>query len=323
MSSQTINIAGLKPVEDPSYRYKMPKLEYNWVGKGGGKKTVLINCAKVAKALYRNPEELCKWFGIDLGVPASTNNILYIKGHHTYPILYQSLCMYIEIFVLCPICRQPEVPCYKVKKGEIKMRCNGCGHRYVIDSDNKLCTFILKNESQKKKKSEKDNKKKDKKSKKLEKKQKKKEVVEESDESEESEEEHIFEFDESIIQKYNANAIIENIMKDFEILPMKDFFVKLKIQDLASDLSRIEPNDILKALEDFCLKSEIKEKAVPIFAYILQVFYEKDVLSDENILTWSFLKEDLPKDSAGRLVYNEETIKFIEWLSSEDSSDEE
>ena len=59
---------------------------------------------------------------------------------------------------LCPICRQPEVPCYKIKSGIIKMKCVGCGHRYVIDSCNKLCPFILKNESQKKKKSKTDDK---------------------------------------------------------------------------------------------------------------------------------------------------------------------
>ena len=100
-------------------------------------------------------------------------------------------------------------------------------------------------------------------------------------------------------------------MKDFKILPLKDFFVNLKIQDLASDLSRIEPNDILKELEDFCLKEEIKEKAIPIFSYILQVFYEKDILSDENIVAWSLLKEELPEHSLGRLVYNEETINLL------------
>ena len=261
----------------------MPTLEYTWVGKGGGKKTILSNCENVARALHRNPKELCKWFGIDLAVPTSLHDILYIKGHHTYPILYQSLCRYIETFVLCPICRQPEVPCYKIKSGIIKMKCVGCGHRYVIDSCNKLCPFILKNESQKKKKSKTDDKSKKrdkKKSKKLGKK-KKKEIPEESDESEE---EHMFDFDALILQKYDASAVIEKLMEDFETLTMKDFFVNLKRKDLVSELSRIEPDDILRALEDFCLKPTTQEKAIPIFSYTLQVFYEKDVLSDNHVL---------------------------------------
>tara|TARA_Y200000002_G_scaffold340080_1_gene310420 strand:- start:89 stop:1069 length:981 start_codon:yes stop_codon:yes gene_type:complete len=326
MNSKLINIAGLESVEDPSYRYKMPKLELKWEGKGGGRKTVFSNCEEVARALHRNPKELCKWFGIDLGVPTSSNDIFFIKGHHTYQILYPSLCKYIETFVLCPNCRQPEVPKYKVKSGLIQMKCSGCGHRCQIDSGNKLCPFILKNTAQKKKKPDKEKKKKkrEKKRDKKQEKKKKKEMVEESEESDESEKENLFDFGESIVHKslIDGRSIIERFMNDFERLPLKEFFINLRENDLPSGLLNIDPLEVLKELEDFCLQPEIQEKAVPVFSYILQLLYEKDFLSEEVLLAWSFLKEELPKDSVERIVYNDETVKFIEWLSEDSGEDE-
>ena len=67
MSGGTINIAGLTPVDDPSYRYKMPKIMGKVEGRGNGIKTVLVNVVDVAQSLNRAPDEVTKFFGCDLG----------------------------------------------------------------------------------------------------------------------------------------------------------------------------------------------------------------------------------------------------------------
>lgn len=62
-----INIAGMTPVNDPAYRYKMPKLIGKVEGRGNGIKTVLVNIEEVAESLKRDPAEVTKFFGTELG----------------------------------------------------------------------------------------------------------------------------------------------------------------------------------------------------------------------------------------------------------------
>lgn len=49
MSKNMVNIPST--VEDPSYRYKMPKIQTRIEGKGNGIKVNLVNLEDVAKAL--------------------------------------------------------------------------------------------------------------------------------------------------------------------------------------------------------------------------------------------------------------------------------
>lgn len=63
----TINIAGLTPVNDPAYRYKMPRLVGKVEGRGNGIKTVLVNVKEVGESLKREAPEITKFFGCELG----------------------------------------------------------------------------------------------------------------------------------------------------------------------------------------------------------------------------------------------------------------
>ena len=63
----SINIAGLTAVEDFSYRYKMPPLQAKIEGRGNGIKTVLVNIVDLSTALHRDPAEITKFFGTELG----------------------------------------------------------------------------------------------------------------------------------------------------------------------------------------------------------------------------------------------------------------
>jgi translation initiation factor 2 beta subunit (eIF-2beta)/eIF-5 len=80
-------------------------------GRGNGIKTVIPNVAEVASALHRDPAEVTKFFGCELGSQTTYNtdtDRAVVNGSHTTPDLQNLLFKYIEKFVLCPSCRLPE-----------------------------------------------------------------------------------------------------------------------------------------------------------------------------------------------------------------------
>jgi len=164
-----MNIAGLEPVNDPNYRYKMPKLVAKIEGRGNGIKTVVDNCSDIATALDRSAGEVIKFFGCDLGAQSkyvTDEDKAIVNGAHNTGTLQQKLSVYIEKFVLCKTCHNPETR-YKIKNEEIFQVCAACGEKNPVDMSHKLCTFIIKDyktakKELKKEKDGKDKKKKDK-----------------------------------------------------------------------------------------------------------------------------------------------------------------
>eukprot|EP01036_Dinobryon_divergens_P016684 gene16684-22625_t len=107
----TMNIAGLTPVEDPSYRYKMPRITAKVEGRGNGIKTVLTNIFEVALSLNREAPEITKYFGCEMGSQTTFSAELeraVVNGNHNAQDLQNKLSTYIEQFVLCKQCRLPE-----------------------------------------------------------------------------------------------------------------------------------------------------------------------------------------------------------------------
>ena len=141
----TMNISGMTLVEDPSYRYKMPRILAKVEGRGNGIKTVLVNVTDLALSLNREAPEITKFFGCEIGsqttFSADTNRAI-VNGAHTAQDLQTHLCRYIENFVLCENCRLPETH-YKIKAGLISQMCQACGHKSAVDMTHKLTTFIL------------------------------------------------------------------------------------------------------------------------------------------------------------------------------------
>lgn len=141
----TMNISGMTLVEDPSYRYKMPRILAKVEGRGNGIKTVLVNVIDLGTALNREAPEITKFFGCEIGsqttYSAETERAI-VNGAHTAQDLQTHLCRYIENFVLCENCRLPETH-YKIKAGAISQKCLACGHKSAVDMTHKLTTFIL------------------------------------------------------------------------------------------------------------------------------------------------------------------------------------
>jgi translation initiation factor 5 len=98
-----------------------------------------------------------KFFGCELGAQTTFDekyDRYIINGAHQADRLRELLDVFIDKFVLCSSCKNPETELMIVGRDELIWRdCKACGHRGRVDNRHKLCTFILKNppESAKKK----------------------------------------------------------------------------------------------------------------------------------------------------------------------------
>jgi len=133
-----------RDVEDEFYRYKMPVMRAKVEGRGNGIKTVVENCPEIAKALDRNPEYVCKFFGFELGALTSIQTDKYVvNGRHDAEDLARVLDTFIEKFVLCGGCRNPETN-INIKGEKIFLVCRACGKTTQCDPTNRLVSFITK-----------------------------------------------------------------------------------------------------------------------------------------------------------------------------------
>ncbi|KAG5221216.1 embryo defective, eukaryotic translation initiation factor [Salix suchowensis] len=150
-----------RDVDDKFYRYRMPLLTTKIEGKGNGIKTVVPNMSDVARALSRPPTYTTKFFGCELGAQTSfdeKNDRYIVNGAHDANRLRELLDVFIDKFVLCKACKNPETELVILKVGrseDIIRDCKACGERTGIDMRHKLTTFILKNPPVKSKKSKK------------------------------------------------------------------------------------------------------------------------------------------------------------------------
>ncbi|KAF7312452.1 Eukaryotic translation initiation factor 5 [Mycena indigotica] len=149
MAAGFVNIR--RDVDDKFYRYRMPILLTKIEGKGNGIKTVLPNMADVARALSRPPSYTTKFFGCELGAQTTCdekNEKYIINGAHNADRLRELLDGFIDKFVLCKSCKNPETELIILKVGrseDIIRDCKACGERTGVEMRHKLVTFILKN----------------------------------------------------------------------------------------------------------------------------------------------------------------------------------
>lgn len=111
------------------------------------------NVSDVALALHRNPGEVNKFFGCELGAQTTYNaetDRAVVNGAHTDATLQNLIHRYIEVFVLCPQCGLPETD-YKIKNDCIYHKCAACGNKEMVDMSHKLCTYILAQDKKAKK----------------------------------------------------------------------------------------------------------------------------------------------------------------------------
>ncbi|EPZ31598.1 hypothetical protein ROZALSC1DRAFT_27583 [Rozella allomycis CSF55] len=138
---------------DAFYRYKMPRLQAKVEGRGNGIKTVILNMAEIAKAVYRPPSYITKFFGDVLGTQSKIddkNNRYVVNGKHETIKLQDLVYDFIEKFVLCQSgsCNNPETEIIIQGSGKNKTavrKCAACGYTTPFDPVNKLTNYIIKN----------------------------------------------------------------------------------------------------------------------------------------------------------------------------------
>mmetsp|Transcript_116689 Transcript_116689/g.330664 ORF Transcript_116689/g.330664 Transcript_116689/m.330664 type:complete len:192 (-) Transcript_116689:164-739(-) len=137
-------------VDDPQYRYKMPRLVAKKEGRGNGSKTCIVNMGDVATALKRPPQYTTKWFGSELGAQVTYTNKdkegerAIVNGHHDTSVFQSLLDKFIDKYVCCENCHLPEI-FMNVKKGVIQGKCMACGWAGELDNVHRLAAFIQKN----------------------------------------------------------------------------------------------------------------------------------------------------------------------------------
>ncbi|KXS20688.1 hypothetical protein M427DRAFT_94179 [Gonapodya prolifera JEL478] len=150
-----INIANR---DDPFYRYKMPRVVAKIEGRGNGIKTVIPNMTDIAKALARDPVYPTKFFGFELGAQSTIdlkNNKYIVNGAHDAGRLQDVMDKFIEKYVLCGKCGNPETD-FIIKRDEIILRCKACGRDSFADKTHKCTSYIVKNPPADAKKGKKD-----------------------------------------------------------------------------------------------------------------------------------------------------------------------
>lgn len=133
---------------DPFYRYKMPPIQAKVEGRGNGIKTALLNIADVARALNRPVAYVVKYFGFELGTQTSIDvekDRYLVNGVHEPAKLQDTLDGFINKFVLCGSCKNPETEIIITKNSDLVRDCKACGKRTPMDLRHKLSSFILKN----------------------------------------------------------------------------------------------------------------------------------------------------------------------------------
>ncbi|KAI0392566.1 domain found in IF2B/IF5-domain-containing protein [Xylariaceae sp. FL0594] len=140
-----------RDVTDAFYRYKMERIQTKIEGKGNGIKTVVVNLSSVAAALARPGSYVIKYFGFELGAQTNidpADDRWIINGSHDSAKLQDYLDGFINKFVLCKKCKNPETV-VQIKDGHILLDCKACGQRTDVDLRHKLSGFILKNQPKK------------------------------------------------------------------------------------------------------------------------------------------------------------------------------
>jgi translation initiation factor 5 len=136
------NIRGQAPVNDPDYRYKMPRLEVDIESRPSGIATVIVNAGSIVDAIQRPMDHFAKYLSVHLSVRVRHHpgrNVLILRGLHAPETLAHYLYGYIECYVLCPQCRLPEASLiFRIRHG-LWLRCCACEAQTAVQD-----TVLLK-----------------------------------------------------------------------------------------------------------------------------------------------------------------------------------
>jgi translation initiation factor 5 len=131
-----------------TYRYLMPKL----LLRSSARSTEVLNAAAVCHDLLRTPFCLRQWFALCLSTTATLDESaseIQIRGGHDAQKMQAAVYEFIDVFVLCPSCANPET-LMRAKGSVLELQCRACGAASRVQpgknkAAQKMVPWILKN----------------------------------------------------------------------------------------------------------------------------------------------------------------------------------
>jgi len=132
----------IRTANDTYYRYKMPRAIVKHEGKPGNTKTFVMNLEEIAASLKRLPIHILKFVSYELATRTDVAAGRYaITGKYETSRIQELIYTYIDAFVVCPLCSNPET--FYVEKSGLSMECLACGRQSVLKAS-KMSGMILK-----------------------------------------------------------------------------------------------------------------------------------------------------------------------------------
>jgi hypothetical protein len=111
------------------------------------KKTVLVNLSELSCAVGRPPEHLLTLLGHNLSAASKTEKgKSYVAGHHDPKVIQTQILAFIQAYVMCKNCGNPETSCglEGSKKNKVLfLNCKSCGKRKSLDSTDRFVKYMM------------------------------------------------------------------------------------------------------------------------------------------------------------------------------------
>jgi len=138
LDSNQININGDE--NDLFYRYKMPAVKLDFNKKM--KRTIITNSNDIGNSLSRDHKLICKFLAKSMSTQAVLNDgNIVINGIFTDQEIQQQIYAFIQKYVLCGKCNNPETDISK-KKDSLQLLCKACGYNKNIKLSDGLDKII-------------------------------------------------------------------------------------------------------------------------------------------------------------------------------------
>lgn len=126
--TKLINVRGLKEIDDPFYRYKMEPI--NIINQRNTDS--ITNIGTIAKSLNRSPDMIVDYMKKRLSIAMKYDKKTFTIEVKSITIERAQIAIYefIEKYVLCQKCRNPETELSENQKSFV---CKACSHKSVIN----------------------------------------------------------------------------------------------------------------------------------------------------------------------------------------------
>jgi len=109
-------------------RLELPPLRHSVIGM----RTIIQNFSEVADALNRDPQHLLKFLTREMATAGMLQESRAIfKGSFSRETFERLIQRYMEVFVICPVCKRPDTKIVKEKRLSFLL-CEACGAKSAV-----------------------------------------------------------------------------------------------------------------------------------------------------------------------------------------------